>query len=246
MRRMREIIDVHAHILPRVDDGARSVKEACRLLNLAISQGVTGVIATPHDVKGIERLKLERLAHQIQEEIRREYPDFTVHMGQEAYYREGLGERLKNGQVLTMADSCYVLVEFSPGDPYEKMFRGLRFLISAGYVPILAHIERYACLRKEAHLLELSQSGCIFQMNYGSLAGRFFDSEVRWCRRQVKEGRVKLLGTDMHRMDFRPPKISEAMKWLEGHIDEASLSAMTLENPLRIIKHEKISQELMR
>ena len=80
-------------------------------------------------------------------------------------------------------------------------------------------------------------------MNYGSLKGHLFNQDVRWCRRQVSLGRVQLLGTDMHRTDFRPPEITEPMKWLENHIEERLLDAMTRKNPLHIINNEKIDRE---
>lgn len=238
---MRSIIDIHAHILPKVDDGARSLKEACRMLQMAVSQGVTAVIATPHYSRRRELQHLEELVCSVQQEMRKEHPDFTVYPGQETYYHEELPARLLEGKASTMAGSRYVLVEFDPGDSYERIFRGIRALLTAGYFPILAHIERYECLRKEERLQELGSGGCIFQMNYGSLKGRLFDSDVRWCRRQVSLGRVQLLGTDMHRTDFRPPEIAEPMRWLENHIKEELLDAMTRKNPLCIINNEKIN-----
>lgn len=243
MRRERGIIDIHTHILPKVDDGARNMKEACRLLETAIDQGVTAVIATPHYSRTREMAGLEELADRVREEIQKSDPDFGLYLGQETYYHEELVERLRAGKARTMAESRYVLVEFDPGDSYEKIFRGIRTLVSTGYVPILAHIERYKCLRKEGRLTELSAGGCVLQMNYSSLKGGLFDCEARWCRRQVRAGYISLLGTDMHRMDYRPPEIREPMKWLENHIDGKLLDAMTWENPLHIIKNEKISQE---
>lgn len=246
MRQERGIIDIHTHILPKVDDGARSIKEACRLLERAIDQGVSAVIATPHYSRTREMEGLEELAGRVREEIQKSHPDFEVYLGQETYYHEGLVERVRAGKARTMAGSRYVLVEFDPGDPYEKIFRGIRTIISGGYVPILAHIERYGCLRKDDRMAELSAGGCIFQMNYSSLKGRLLDPEARWCRSQVKAGRISLLGTDMHRTDYRPPEITEPMKWLKNHIDEELLDAMTWENPLHIIKNEKISQEKTR
>ncbi len=240
---MRSIIDIHAHVLPKVDDGARSLKEGCKLLKTAASQGVTAVIATPHYSRRRQMYGLEELAESLQHEIQKEYPEFAVYLGQETYYHEELPRRVAEGAARTMAGSRYVLVEFDPGDTYERIFRGIRALRTAGYSPILAHIERYGCLRKEERMQELGSSGCLFQMNYGSLKGHLFNQDVRWCRRQVSLGRVQLLGTDMHRTDFRPPEITEPMKWLENHIEERLLDAMTRKNPLHIINNEKIDRE---
>lgn len=87
---------------------------------------------------------------------------------------------------------------------------------------------------------ELLKSGCLFQMNYDSLQGSRFDGEVRWCRRQVKNGWIHLLGTDMHRIDYRPPDVKGALRWLESHVKEELLEAMLCGNPLRIINNDRI------
>ena len=85
------------------------------------------------------------------------------------------------------ADSQYVLVEFMPSVSYEILFQGIRKLVSNGYTPILAHMERYGCLRKKG-TSELLDIGCKLQMNYDSIQGHWFSPEVRWCREQVKSG----------------------------------------------------------
>lgn len=78
-------------------------------------------------------------------------------------------------------------------------------------------------------------------MNYESLEGHWFQSEVRWCRNQVKEGNIHFLGTDMHRTDYRPPETEKAMKWLESHVNEDIVRKITFENAMRVIRNEKIS-----
>lgn len=231
----RKIIDVHAHILPGIDDGAANLEESCRLLERAVSQGIISAVATPHDFARLKPDMLRELAAEVEKEFRRRYPDFTLYLGQEIFFHEEVPEKLKAGELLTLADTRYVLVEFATDVPYGSLYRGIRRLVTAGYLPILAHMERYACLRKEENLRDLEGSGCLFQMNYASLQGRRFQSDVRWCRRQVLEGRIHYLGTDMHRMDYRPPDIDGAMEWAERHVDEALLEEMTRENPLRML-----------
>ena len=109
-----------------------------------------------------------------------------------------------------MAESRYVLVEFDPAVSYGQLMRGVRRLSEAGYWPILAHIERNFCLREHG-LEEIFSLGCYLQMNFASLQGHWYQKDVRWCRKQVEEGRIQFLGTDLHRTDFRPPVITEAV-----------------------------------
>lgn len=231
----RRIIDIHAHVLPGMDDGARDMEEACALLCKAAAQGILAVVATPHDTGGRNREELTGIAGQIKEEVCRTYPGFNLYVGQEAFYHEGLSGELRTGEALTMVGSRYVLVEFHPSVSYGNLYRGIRAIFAGGYRPVLAHMERYQCLRREENLHGLTRAGCLFQMNYSSLQGGMFDPEVRWCRRQVLAGRIDLLGTDMHRIDYRPPDIIGAMKWLEHHVEERRLSSMTWEKPLEII-----------
>lgn len=239
-QKKRWMIDVHAHVLPGVDDGARNSEESYRLLRFAVSQGFEAVIVTPHYSRRNRAEDLTELTEQVQKEIRKDYPDFRLYSGQELYYHEELPQRLKAKEACTLAGSHYALTEFEPDVSYEKLFRGIRALMFAGYWPVLAHMERYGCLRREEYFQELEEIGCIFQMNYESLKGSWFSPEVRWCRRQVQLGRIHLLGTDMHRMDYRPPDIAGAVRWLEKSVGEELFTAMVRENPLHIIKDERM------
>lgn len=238
----RKIIDIHAHVIPGVDDGARNIEEAYKMLRMASRQGIRTVIVTPHYSRKNDLPGLGELTRRLQEEIREYEPEFTLYTGQETYYHDGLVERLRQKKAYTMADSSYVLVEFEEEAAFPEVLRGIRALVNAGYIPILAHMERYPCLRGKGLMEELAGNGCIFQMNYDSLTERGFRHrmEVSWCRRQVKSGQIKLLGTDMHRLDYRPPEIKDALKWLEKYVEAQLLDAMVYQNPLRIINNEGI------
>lgn len=235
---MIQMIDIHAHVLPGVDDGSQNMEESVKLLELAASQGFVGVIATPHYSRQSFRKGMGELACELQKEIQKVIPDFQVWLGQETFYHEELTGRLNEGMALPLAGSRYVLVEFDPGVSYRKLYRGLRRIKDSGWSPILAHMERYGCLREKG-VEELLSCGCKLQMNYESLAGYWYDAEVRWCRGQIKEGYIHLLGTDMHRLDYRPPETGRAMKWLEKHISPEYIEHMVYLNPLHIIKKEK-------
>lgn len=235
-------IDIHAHVLPGVDDGSRTMEESCELIKKAYEQGARAVIATPHYSRRRGAGGLHELAETLQKNIREILPEFRIYPGQELYYHDALVEHLRAGTALTLAGSRYALVEFEPVTPYETVFRGIRKLCQSGYVPVLAHMERYICLRTERNLADLEGSGCLFQMNYESLEGNPLRKDVRWCRKQVMLGRIQLLGTDMHRLDFRPPETSRAQKWLTTHVSSDMLEQMMYRNPMHIINDEKINQ----
>lgn len=236
-----EVIDIHAHILPGVDDGCRTMEESCRMLELAAEQGVVAVIATPHYSRRQQCEALKDLAEQVRSRIHELYPDLAVYLGQELYYHEELADAIKMGTALTLNDSRYALIEFQPEVSYQMLYRGVRQLLLSGHIPVLAHMERYLCLRNAKNLADLMGSGCKLQMNYESIYGSRFNPDVRWCRQQILRGRIHLLGTDMHRMDYRPPELKKAMRWLTDHVDAETVGRMTYQNPLRIINNEQMS-----
>ena len=110
MKLQTRIIDVHAHVIPEVDDGSREMEESLEMLKMAAEQGVCAVIATPHDSRRRKSVDLQERVWQLQDQIQKKYPDFCVYVGQETYYHSDLKERLKKGEAYTMAGSRYVLV----------------------------------------------------------------------------------------------------------------------------------------
>lgn len=235
MRIMERIIDVHAHILPGVDDGAADWEEARWMLACAYKQGIRTIIATPHYSRRQETGRLRELARQLDAEAKQIAPDFKILLGQEILYFDSIVEALAEGQALTMADSRYVLVEFMPDSSFHKIFQAVRRLLVSGYHPIIAHVERYGAMRDEAHMQELIRAGCYLQMNYRSLQGQILDRDTRWCRRQVLERRIHMLATDMHNKNARTPEIAKSLRWLSDHIDESQLTYMMEKNAGRIL-----------
>ena len=177
------------------------------------------------------------MSEKLKEEARRIAPDFWTGLGQETYYHDGLVENLRDGKALTLEGSQYVLVEFDPQVPYMKMYQAVRKLTMARYIPIIAHVERYACLREDTNMSELFQCDCRLQMNFSSLKGNsILDKEVRWCRKQIMQGRIYCLGTDMHRMDYRKPEIDESFQWLVNHLDGLKLHGLLRGNAKNVIR----------
>lgn len=152
---MTGVIDVHAHILPGIDDGSRDWDESRRLLEESYRQGIRYIIATPHYSRRGLPSDIYDLSEKLKEEARKIAPDFQIGLGQETYYHEGLIENLKNGRALTLDGSQYVLVEFEPQVPYMKMYQAVRKLTMARYIPIIAHVEEHEAFGRGKLLISL-------------------------------------------------------------------------------------------
>lgn len=111
---MKGIIDIHAHILPGIDDGAKNWDESRKMLEKAYGEGIRHIIATPHYSRRGLTPHIYELAERLQDKAREIAPDFGTGLGQETFFHEGLVENLKMGKALTLEGSRYVLVEFEP------------------------------------------------------------------------------------------------------------------------------------
>lgn len=235
-------VDVHTHILPGVDDGSQDMEETVRMLKLASEQEIRTIIATPHYIAGRDNTpasQLEAIRDQVQAQA--DQWNINIYLGNELYYSESILEALKAKEALTLADSRYVLVEFSVRDTYERIFKGLKELVYGGYAPILAHVERYQALYKRADLIsELVKLGCYIQMNAESLLGGIFNSEANSNRKLFNLGLVHLIGSDCHDSRVRTPRMKDTVKTLRKKCDEGLINMVFMENPMNVLKNTYI------
>lgn len=237
-------MDLHTHILPGVDDGSKSMEQTVRMLHIAYEEGIRTIIATPHyeaGAKNIEPKQLKLICDQVQDEAWKLDRNMKILLGNEIYYSESVLEALRSGAALTLAGSRYVLVEFSPKESYRNIFQGLTRLTGAGYLPIIAHIERYRCLhKKEDAIVELNNLGCYLQMNCSSLLGGILDTEAMYHRKLIQLGFIHFLGSDCHDDQVRLPCMMKAKKRLHKRCDEGMLNKIFYEHPLKVLENTYI------
>lgn len=95
-----------------------------------------------------------------------------------------------------------------------RLFRAVRSLVQSSYLPVIAHAERYNCLKENGRTMELVRCGAYMQMNAGSLGGGLFDRRAAWCRKEILRGNIHFIATDMHGVVIRPPELGEAVRWM--------------------------------
>ena len=236
---MGPIIDVHSHILPGIDDGARRMWETRELMKQAYEQGIRTIIATPHYHRGkhyVDPDGIMDLAQKVQREADKLFPDMNIYAGQELIYYNGIFDAVAAGKVVPLAGSDCYLMEFQTDVSYDIVYQAVRQMALMRFCPVLAHIERYPCLRAPERIEELRKSGAYMQMNFGSLSGGIRHAkENLWCRRMVQDGIIQFLGTDMHRVDFRPPEIRKAVEWIYKKCGEDEAKRMMTGNPMEIL-----------
>lgn len=237
-------IDVHAHILPEVDDGSGSIDETIRMLTRAYEQGIRTIIATPHYASGARNTptdKLHLIREQVQLEAHKISPEFTILPGNEIFYSGSTISRIKSGEALTLAGSRYVLIEFSTRESYNSLYQGMSEVIRSGFLPVLAHVERYRCFYKKEYLInDLIELGCYIQMNSSSVLGRIFDTEANYSRKLIKQGLVHLLGSDCHDDMVRIPCMKGAEAALLKKCDESLVQRILYRNPSKVLQNTYI------
>lgn len=238
-------IDIHSHILPGVDDGARNMEESIKMLKVAYEQGIRTMYTTPHYGSGKEKYKNSSRLIECFEQLKEQAADvgeegIELILGNELYYTHSLIDALDTGKAYTMGGTRYVLVEFNFGIDYKELYKGLQQLINAGYRPILAHIERYYCLfRHFSELSALKELGVSLQVNSCSLSAKL-SSEALFCRKVIREGYIDFLGSDCHQLKWRPPVMKDCVHMIEKKTPEKYLNRILYKNPAKLRSNEFI------
>lgn len=240
---MHFYFDIHCHMLCGVDDGAKSAHEMCAMLDMAYKDGMRAICLTPHYspyLFGNTFEASERSFAQLCRYAREKYPDLYLYIGHELGYYGGCLEALVSGECRTLAGSRYVLVDFPENAGFFEIDNAMNQLMQAGYIPILAHTERYRELFGKLDWIEsfVMQGGKI-QLNAASATGVIGAGAKRQWRAIVKNGLAHLIATDGHNMTSRLPKIPPAcIRYLERHCDAEYIRDLLWNNACRIINDE--------
>lgn len=241
---MGDYIDIHSHILPQVDDGSKSLEQTIKMLNIAYSEGVGAIIATPHYHEGRYEKKvaeLEDTLNYIRESIEDMMPGLELYLGSEIYYSQECISMLENGHIPTLAGSKYILVEFSPGVEYSYMKNNMQKCLFGGYLPILAHVQRYKCLKENIDLVEeLIDTGIYIQLNAKSILGQEGRKIKKFSRKLLKNNLIHIIATDTHNELGRSPSIKQCVKYLKKKYGSSHANKWLIENPKKILSNEYI------
>ena len=240
-----KIMDIHTHILPGVDDGAGNMEEALALLRLASDDGTQAILLTPHyrpPHKANPQI-LQVAANALREAARQENLKIRLLLGQEVRYQSEFPQKHKEGLFLPMAKSRYMLLEFSTIAFNNQILAGVRDCLACGYIPILAHAERYDALRCDSDLLEqVLRLGARIQLNADSVMGKTGFRVKRFCHRLLKAEKVHFIASDAHDLRLRPPTLSKCYARVSKKYGEKYARRLFWQNPRALADGKELSQ----
>lgn len=232
-----DLIDLHCHILPYVDDGAATMDEAVELLELECEEGVSELCLTPHlhhEMFGTPDEKLR----EVFERLKQAACDIPVqlNLSREYFYDAHFSALLKAGKVIPLGKSS-LLVEFSYRCGFEQMTEAAQQVKAAGLTPVFAHIERYAPIIDDpdnaARLLDM---GVVTQVNSNGILGTDSRLEKKICQILLKKDYVRLVASDTHEPYRRIPNLEKCRKLLEKKYGGERAQKLMHTNPLAILK----------
>lgn len=223
------IIDLHSHILPGVDDGADSIDTALAMARIAVEGGTEVMACTPHIYPGLymnDALKIKRERDTFQKILDSCGISLQLVIGCDAHMVPELLDGLNVGRIPTLAGSRYFLLEPAHHVAPPGFEQFVVNILAAGYVPIITHPERLTWIEDHnASIVELAHKGCWLQLTAGSLTGIFGKRAKYWSERLLDEGLVHLIASDAHDTVRRSPNMAPVVQILEHRVglDEAKM-----------------------
>jgi protein-tyrosine phosphatase len=243
-------VDIHCHLLPGIDDGAKDWRDTLAMARMAAADGFDTIVATPHQLGNWPQNTGDDIRHltaQVQNVLREQKIPITLLAGGDVRIEPDLIAKIRRGEVMTLADrGRHVLLEL-PHELYVPLDRLLAELRAAGLVGILSHPERnQGILARPDVLGPLVRAGCLMQVTAGSLAGAFGIDIAKFSEWMVVEGLVHFLATDAHSSRARRPIMSRAFERAAQLVGERRAIELCCSNPARIAAGEDVRARIQR
>lgn len=235
-------IDIHNHILPAIDDGARSIEESKVMIARYIDAGFSTVVATPHVVLPDSPLAQANRDDAFQQVLPcAQDAGLDLSSAAEVRLTPDVGADGSDPSAFTLGSSQYLLVDFSSGTwPFyaeDALFR----VQTIGLAPILAHPERYGWFMEDvAKAKGLVDRGVLIQVTLGSFAGAFGSQARKMAIALLEQGLVHMVATDAHGPRGRMDSAIAGLDWIRSTYGEPTVSTLLHENPAAMLSGEQI------
>lgn len=233
---LKQLIDIHSHILPGVDDGCQSEEEALDMLKMYEDQGVEAVICTPHfGPCGLPGANVDEAYRKLASAP----SNVKLYLGNEILFTQSTVNDVRHKLARTLAGSKYILVEFEEwlySTSAASILRCMNWLSKSEFTPILAHPERYRSLQDyPLYYRDIKNTGTLFQVNAYDIEDNK-DPNVRVIAQYLlRNGMVSYIGSDAHGAHRRSPQVQNGIKWIYDHLPEDYADAIVHDNAAKII-----------
>lgn len=227
------MVDIHCHILPALDDGSDSFETSCAMADMAIEDGVTHIIATPHANSGYAFVP--ELIRERHKELQSRFEGrLTFATGCDFHLSfENLLEIRHNPERFTLNQKNYLLVEFADYSIPPSLDQSLHELKLAGLHPIITHPERNPLIRSQPErLYKWLRQGCYVQVTAQSLTGRFGAAAQEIAEVWLDAGLIHFLASDAHNLTSRPLRLKPTFDYVGQTRGEDLARALLIDNPL--------------
>ncbi len=235
------MIDLHCHLLPKVDDGSDSVDTTLEMLKIGQRDGIEKIVATAHynEFYNNSFYKVKSHVEAINSIIKENKIKIEVLPGQEVYLTSNILKCYDSGLVKGLNDSKYMLIEL-PMECYPKYAADIIYELKVmGITTIIAHPERYAYFINDLSNINLFiEKNCLFQINATSILGKSGKHVKRTAFELLNKGIADFIASDAHDKSFRKPQIKDAFNIIR-EID-SDLEKKLIENPYKVINNENI------
>jgi protein-tyrosine phosphatase len=240
--------DLHAHILPGLDDGPKAMEEAVEMARMAAQHGTKAILATPHmkDVNENSSVQHARnLLDELAKRAKTEGLELSLFMGMENHLVPSLPAMFTSGQALTINGSRYALVEMPFFDRPNYLEETLFQLQLQGITPVLAHPERIECIQKDPELLAgFVNRGMLSQITAGSLLGYFGADVRRFTEELVLRGLAHVIASDCHYASGpRSPKLTAGVEAAAKLVGSERARTMVEGTPRTILENREVNAE---
>lgn len=213
------IFDIHSHLLPNVDDGAKNLEISLQMAKQAVDNRITKMVVTPHFSFKYNYLDdliaLKKVYCDFKEQLDNNGIPLTIYFGLEILYSEELLDYLKDKKIEGINDTDYLLIEFEFDVSGEEIISALAKIKAYGYNPIIAHPERYFAIWHNFEILECLVSENIYcQCNSASLMGYFGRHAKKTMEMMLNCGFVTFIASDCHDLEVRNLEVFEIYHYI--------------------------------
>jgi protein-tyrosine phosphatase len=235
------MVDIHSHILPDIDDGARSWEVAVQMCRMAAQDGIEHIVATPHanHEYPYRRKQFASMLEELQTKIE---PKIGLSLGCDFHFSfENLEELIRDPGTYTIGKTPYLLVEFSNFSIPPGISSKLQELMDWGLRPIVTHPERNPLLqRAPERVLHWVECGCILQVTASAFTGRWGKRAQASAEWLLRKDAVHVLATDAHGLNSRPPVLSAGRDAVANLCGQEMADMLVAHNPKAIVNGDEL------